>query len=605
MSYLFINPIDFIVGTAPTHSVPLLMGILKNKGIETSYVNLNSLLLKDFKNKKFRDSICSIFTDIVEGKITEKNPLFNDVLSLGQKNLSEIPFEQLINSIPLTMSILNNKMLYYNLFFCNYSYMVLYKTIKSISFFYSKIFHIILPDCESCRTNVQNRDFSLDFNLINDFLDSKLNLLKDFHDKHLSEIMNEDVEVVGISINTIGQFLTGLYVCQYIKKHYKCHINIGGSFFNEFYNNIQNLSDLFNYFDSVSVKNSTDTVVDLVKYVRGEKNISDIPNIMYYNQEIKFNKGSNTYNYNKIPFIDLGKIEKDDYTLPHLVMPIQASTSCYWRKCIFCDCSANDEGYTIKTVSRLVDEIEYLKKKYKSKYFYFWDNALHPKYLEKLADELNKRKIKIVFSIYARFEEEFNYPLLKKLREAGLVHVCWGLDSASKRVMEYIHKGIKLENVERIIREADKANIYSKVYLIFGHPTETLEEVKETVDFINKQVDYIGDVSTNKKVFFLQNAVLQQNRDYYKSLIRTTEGERMKYISQIHKDSSGCIVTSFSPTCLLYLDKYSRHELQRRIKNYYNLQKYKIVRTMFLNVYNFANLFNFFREKIFKKPTNQ
>ena len=117
----------------------------------------------------------------------------------------------------------------------------------------------------------------------------------------------------------------------------------------------------------------------------------------------------------------MGEVKEEDFPLPELVFPVQASTSCYWRKCIFCDCSASEQGYTIKTVPRLVDEIEFLKKKYKTKYFYFWDNALHPNYLNKLADELQKRKINIIFSIYARFEPEFNLQLLKKLRKAGKI----------------------------------------------------------------------------------------------------------------------------------------------------------------------------------------
>lgn len=588
MSYLLINPLDFIVENAPIHTIPLLLGILKNENIDCSYINLNSVLLNKFNNdRNFKDYISSSIFNVVKNPSKEEKTLFKELISLADKTFSQISVNMLFNTVPLALYVLKNKLLYYNLFLCNYSYMIIYKALATISFFYSQLIHILIPDCDSCRTDVQEREFNIDISLLDDFYNSSLHILKDFMVEQIKKSMSDGIECVGIIMNTPGQFITGLYVCQYIKEHYNCHINIGGSFFNEYYNCINNIPELFGkYFDSISIKNNTETIVDIIKYIRKEKNIDSIPNILYYDNGLKFNSGSNRFDYNKMPYIDMGEISEDDFPLPELVFPVQASTSCYWRKCIFCDCSASEQSYTIKTVSRLVDEIEFLKKKYKTKYFYFWDNALHPKYLNKLSDELKKRKIKIIFSIYARFEPEFNFELLKKLRKSGLAHICWGLDSASQRVIEFINKGIKLEDADRILKEACKANIYNKVHLIFGHPTETLEEVQETIDFISRNIGYIGDVATNKKVYFLNTAILQQNRDYYKSLIKTQESERVKLINTLDKSSTGNIVTGFSPTCLLYLKKFSRDKLMSKIRTYNSLQKNKFVKSLVVNLFN-------------------
>ncbi len=591
MSYLFIESVSFILENAPSHSIPLLMGILKNENIDTSYINLNLILQNEFKNKQFIKYIYRNIDEIVNNKVEdkkkEKNVILKELISSAYSVYSELPVLKILQIANYALRILKNKFLYNNLFLSNYSYMVLYKALSQISFFYSQLIHLIIPDCDNCRSTVQNRDFPINIELLEDFYDSELNILKEFFDSTLKKSITKDVEGVGISINTPGQFITGLYICKYIKQNFNCHVNIGGSFFNEYYNCITNIQDLFGkYFDSISIKNNTKTVVALVKYLRQQIDISSVPNIIYFDKKININGGENTFNYNKIPYIELGHIDKNDYIIPNLVIPIQASRSCYWAKCIFCDCSSNDEKYTVKSIKRLVDEIEFLKKKYKSEYFYFWDNALHPNYLSRLADELNARKLKIFFSIYARFEAEFNVELFRKLRKAGLLHICWGLDSASKRVIKYIDKGIDLDIVEKVLKESKKSNIYNKVYLILGHPTETLKEIQETVNFVNQNADYIGDITTNKSVYFLQNAIIQKNREFYKSQIKTNEKDRTVLIRSISKNCSGSMITSFSPTCLLYMARYSVKKLFSELKIFNLLQEYKIVRSINLNIYN-------------------
>lgn len=587
MSYLFINPVNFLIENAPCHSIPLLMGILKHNNIENALVNLNSKLIDKLKNRDFINEMLDKFRCFSDNSEIKQNVIFKGIVYGANTVYTSQNIDRFLYTVRFALYFLKSKMFYYNLGLCHYSYMLVYKALSVLSLVYSEMLHILIPEIDNNLTNSNKREIILNIELLEEFYSSELNIFKDFFDEEIEKMMTDDVECVGISINSPVQLITGLYLCRQIKNKYNCHINIGGAFFNEYYSSIKNLSELFvKYFDSISIKNNTETIIDTIKHLRGEINITDIPNIIYYDREIKINGRESTLNFANIPYIDLGEPDNLLYPLPYLVLPIQASTSCYWGKCIFCDCSSNNEHYTIKTVERLVDEIEYLKNKYKTKYFYFWDNALHPNYLNKLADELNKRKIKIFFSIYARFEPEFTLPLLKKLRKAGLGHICWGIDSASKRVLDYIKKGIDINVVERVLKDAKKANIYNKVYLIFGHPTETIEEVKESINFVNKNSKYIGDVMANSKVLFLPNSIIQKERDYYKSKILTSDKERADLVKTVKKNCCESIIMSFSPTGLLLLDKYSVSKLDRKMSNYLKLQKYKFYKSLHLNIFN-------------------
>ena len=588
MSYILINPVNFILENAPCHSVPLLMGILKNDNIENSFLNINSILVNNLKNRDFINKILDKINDLSNYIPYEENPFIKEIGMAAKSSYAQININRFLHITGYALSVLKSKYWFYKIGLCHYSYMIAFKALTLLAILYSEIVHILIPNIDNNLTNSEKPEISLNIDLLEEFYSGKMNYLKDFFEETIDKSINEEVECVGISINSPIQLITGLYICKYIKSRYKCHINIGGAFFNEYYTSFVNLPDLFEkYFDSISIDNNTETITAQINYLRGKIAIEEVPNIIYMqNNTLKINKGNSTLDFSNIPFIDLGKPEDISYPLPYLVLPLQASTSCYWGKCIFCDCSANKDRYTLKKVTRLVDEIEYLKNKYKTKYFYFWDNALHPNYLNELADELNKRKIKIFYSIYARFEPEFNYKLLKKLRKAGLAHVCWGLDSASERVLKYINKGITTENAERILKDATRANVYNKVYLIFGHPTETLDEIKESINFINKNEKYVGDVMANSKVLFLPHSIIQQQRDYYKSQILTTDKERGNLVKQIKKSCNESILMSFSPTSLLLLDKYSVKTLGTKLKIYLKLQRYKFYKSYNLNFFN-------------------
>lgn len=62
--------------------------------------------------------------------------------------------------------------------------------------------------------------------------------------------------------------------------------------------------------------------------------------------------------------------------------------------------------------------IEHLLKKYNAKYFCSRDNTFFPKYIEKAADILIKKKLDTKYIFYARQEKEFDVNLLSKIRKS-------------------------------------------------------------------------------------------------------------------------------------------------------------------------------------------
>jgi hypothetical protein len=71
----------------------------------------------------------------------------------------------------------------------------------------------------------------------------------------------------------------------------------------------------------------------------------------------------------------------------------------------------------------------------------------------------------------------------------------FGLESANERVLKCMDKGIHKENVLKICKHCKDAGIWAHLFLIFGFPTETLKEARETMDFILANNDRIRSMS--------------------------------------------------------------------------------------------------------------
>ncbi len=97
---------------------------------------------------------------------------------------------------------------------------------------------------------------------------------------------------------------------------------------------------------------------------------------------------------------------------------------------------------------------------------------------------------------------EFTLPLLKELHDSGLKMIMWGVESGNDRILKLMNKGTSRKCIEQVLKDSHDAGIKNIVYMMFGFPTETKEEFKETIDFLSRNSEYIDLVSTS--VFGLQ-----------------------------------------------------------------------------------------------------
>ena len=157
---------------------------------------------------------------------------------------------------------------------------------------------------------------------------------------------------------------------------------------------------------------------------------------------------------------------------------------CYWKKCSFCDVTLDYIGrYEPASADLLVDRIEAMIAETGQTGFHLVDEAAPPAGLKALARRLLERKVMITWWGNIRFEKAFTPELARLLAQSGCVAVSGGLEVASDRLLEKMQKGVTVQQVARVTRAFTDAGVMVHAYLMYGFPTET---VQETVDALER-----------------------------------------------------------------------------------------------------------------------
>ena len=164
---------------------------------------------------------------------------------------------------------------------------------------------------------------------------------------------------------------------------------------------------------------------------------------------------------------------------------ISFSRGCIGR-CNFCSNHCMWKRWKHRSPKNMADELELLNKKYNIRCFAFNDDCFSAdkKAAIELCNEILARGLKIYFSVVTRtdcVDEE----ILGVLKKAGCCTVCFGIETASPKVLKIMHKPIRIEQSQKVIQLVNSFGIRSVALLIAGAVGENWETVNETIDFLN------------------------------------------------------------------------------------------------------------------------
>lgn len=234
------------------------------------------------------------------------------------------------------------------------------------------------------------------------------------------------------------------------------------------------------------------TIIELLKAIENRYPLETVAGIA-------FRKNSEIIRTEMRPFIknlDTLPIPKhdafSDYILSTKTAHMITSRGCPFG-CTFCSVSYYWGRYNRAcSPKRIVDEMEYLVKKYSVRHISFMDDVftLNPKRTIKMCEEIINRGIKVSWDCATRVEV-INEELVKWMAKANCVGVALGVESGSPKIISSIGKGISIEQIKKAFHLLREYGIDTGIFLMVGNPGENRYTIKETSNLVSELVkDY-------------------------------------------------------------------------------------------------------------------
>ncbi len=300
------------------------------------------------------------------------------------------------------------------------------------------------------------------------------------------DIKNFNPDVVGISAST-SQIDHAKKALEIIKKYNKnCLTILGGPLISADPTALLSLENVD--YGVVGEAEKTFSII-LNKYENKEK-LEGSPGLLYRTESgVKSEKPPVIYNLDEIPIparhllnMSLYRPSPANYRrLPATTMI--TSRGCPY-KCIFCSRPTEGMVWRPYSAERVVDEIEILVKEFGIKDIQMFDDTftLDPKRTENICKGIIERNIDVSWNCMTRVDR-VTPELLKLMKQAGCYEIGIGIESGVQRVLDFIKKDLTPEKVRNGVQWAKDAGIDVRGFFMIGFPTETKEEILETIRF--------------------------------------------------------------------------------------------------------------------------
>jgi len=140
--------------------------------------------------------------------------------------------------------------------------------------------------------------------------------------------------------------------------------------------------------------------------------------------------------------------------------------------------------------------MDYLAPHCKREYLFQDDSlTINRQHTVDLCNELLKRKRKYRWAGYTRVDL-VDKELLKIMAKAGCYSLTFGIETGDEKLRnEVVKKHFSNDQIKQTINWCNKFKINADGFFMFGHPTETEEQVQKTIDFVTQNKFNIIGVS--------------------------------------------------------------------------------------------------------------
>lgn len=231
-----------------------------------------------------------------------------------------------------------------------------------------------------------------------------------------------------------------------------------------------------------------ETLIEFLKKCEEGKDVSTVNGIHFINSEKNeiINSNHSLVDVTKIPFPDRDLYYKYEILKNSPTKIVIASRGCPY-KCTYCynfqlSKCFTEQFWRIRGIDEIIKEIKYLKSFYGVEWIYFPDGTFtaNKKWLIEFLTEYSKQQLP-GFLCNARVEN-LDEEIIRLLKQAGCDRITLGIQSGNEQIRrQYSGRIMSNEKISEITRLCKKYKIRVGVDIIFGWPSETINQAMDTI----------------------------------------------------------------------------------------------------------------------------
>lgn len=244
----------------------------------------------------------------------------------------------------------------------------------------------------------------------------------------------------------------------------------------------------------VIARKEYDYIIRNIAYaIKDSKSIKDINGITYREgNEIISNKDELPIeNLDEIPFASefiKRHLDINDYFFPAASFPeIQIFTGrgcpCRCNFCVYPQ-TMHDRKFRPRSAENVVKEFEYIAENFPNvKEIVIEDDTftINKERVEKICNSLIEKGLNKRFKWLCNARVNLDLETMKLMKKAGCRLIIPGIESGNQQILNNIHKGTTIEQINNYVRNAKKAGLLIHACYMVGNEGETKETMNETL----------------------------------------------------------------------------------------------------------------------------
>ena len=339
-------------------------------------------------------------------------------------------------------------------------------------------------------------------------LDEKENPFIKFYAEHvLPGLIERKPRVLGLSIIYGSQLIPALTLGRMVKEALPdCHVTAGGGFLAYIGRKLTQAPNMDSCLDSIIFHEGEGPLLALCDALKASKpgeivDLTEIGGMTWFDRrgELKVTDNGLTHpvKLDEAPVPDFRGLPFDLYFSPEIVIPYDINRGCYYGECAFCTLpTVIGPGYRTRKADTIAKHVTDLRDHYKTTHFNFITDCMPPGMIRDLPEALIESQANITWWSDARVEPKaYDEKGAKRLYDSGCRKLLFGYETATPRLLKMMKKGQSLKATAKVAENCNNAGISVTWYTMVGFPSETREEARATLAFIQANSPAVREVS--------------------------------------------------------------------------------------------------------------